>query len=59
MKYQLYIIKKFYEPIEIEAKNPNEAEERAYEWMEANNTNGKYDSDDTYIYFDGELEEQT
>jgi hypothetical protein len=59
MKYQLYVVKKFFDPIEIEAENPNEAEEKAYEWMEANNTNGKYDSDDTYIHFEGELKEQS
>ena len=57
MNYQLYIVKKFYEPIQIEADDPQEAESKAYEWMEANNADGKYNSDDTYIYFDGETEE--
>jgi len=55
-KYQVYIVKKFYEPITIEASNPAEAEEKAYDWLEQNNEDGRYDSDDTYIYLDGETE---
>jgi hypothetical protein len=58
MKYQLYIVKKFYEPIQIEAESPQEAEEKAYDFIEANNTEHRYTSDDTYIYFDGEAEEK-
>ena len=57
MKYQTYIVTKFYEPLTVEANDPQEAEQKAYDWMEANNINGKYDSDDTYIYFDGTAEE--
>lgn len=56
-KYQLYIAKKFYTPIEVLADNPNDAEEKAYALMEADNADGKHDSDDTYIYFDGEADE--
>ena len=54
MKYKLYIVKKFYTPIDIEANSPSEAEEKAYAMLEADNLDGKHDSDDTYIYFDGE-----
>jgi hypothetical protein len=56
MKYQLYIVRKFYEPIQVEANSQSEAEEKAYELMEMDNADGKHDSDDTYIYFDGEAE---
>ena len=55
MKYQTYIVKKFYIPLEIEAESHEDAEEKAYKWMEANNEGGKYNSDDTYIYLDGEI----
>ena len=55
--YQLYIVKKFYAPIQVLANDPNEAEEKAYALMEADNADGKHDSDDTYIYFDGEVEQ--
>jgi hypothetical protein len=55
VKYQLYIVKKFYEPLEVEADSPSEAEELAYAMMEADNLDGKHNSDDTYIYFDGEV----
>jgi hypothetical protein len=55
-KYQLYIVKKFYEPITIEANDPLEAEEKAYDWIEKNNEDNRYTSDDTYIYLDGEIE---
>ena len=51
MKYQLYIVKKFYTPIQIEADSPSEAEEKGYAVMEANS---EYKSDDSYIYFEGE-----
>ena len=57
MKYQTYIVTKFYEPLTVEADDLQEAEEKAYAWMDANNTNGKYNSDDTYIYCDGPTEE--
>lgn len=53
-KYQTYIVKKFYIPLEVEADSVSDAEEKAYEIMEAQNLDGKYDSDDTYIYCDGE-----
>lgn len=53
MKYKLYIIKKFYFPIELEADSPSEAEEKAYAIAEANS---EFDSDDTYIHFEGEAE---
>lgn len=56
-KYQLYIVKKFYTPIDVLANSPGEAEEKAYALMEADNADGKHDSDDTYIYFDGEADE--
>ena len=56
MKYKTYIVKKFYIPLEIEASSAEEAEEKAYSWIEENNEGGQYDSDDTYIYFDGEME---
>ena len=56
-KYQLYIVKKFYTPIDVLANSPGEAEEKAYALMEADNADGKHDSDDTYIYFDGEAEQ--
>lgn len=55
MKYQTYIVKRFYIPLEVEADNPGEAEEKAYALMEADNSDGKHDSDDTYIYFEGEV----
>lgn len=52
--YKLCIVKKFYEPFfEVEADSAHEAEEKAYEWLEANNQDGKYNSDDTYIYNNG------
>ena len=57
MKYQLYVVKKFYEPIQVEANSPHEAEEKGYAIIEANNKNRKYYSDDTYIYCDGEIEQ--
>lgn len=57
MKYQLYIVKKYFVPLEIEAGSQQEAEEKAYNFLEENGEDGKYDSDDTYIYFDGEMEE--
>lgn len=55
-KYQTYIVKKFYIPLEVEADSISDAEERAYAIIEANNLYGKYDSDDTYIYCDGEVD---
>jgi len=55
-KYQLYIVKKFYEPITIEANDSTEAEEKAYDFINQNNEDNRYTSDDTYIYFDGEAE---
>lgn len=55
MKYQTYIVKKFYIPLEIEASSADEAEEKAYVWMEENNEDGKFDSDDTYIHNHGEI----
>lgn len=54
MKYQLYIVKKFFEPLEVEANSPHEAEALGYSIIEANNIDGRYNSDDTYIYCDGE-----
>ena len=56
MKYQLYIVKKFYIPLEIEADSPAQAEEKGYQFLEANNLDGVFNSDDTYIYNYGELE---
>lgn len=53
MKYKTYIVKKFYIPLEVEADNSAEAEEKSYALMEADNLDGKHDSDDTYIYVDG------
>jgi hypothetical protein len=55
--YQLFIVRKFYEPIEVEAEDPQQAEEMGYEFISANNLNGRYNSDDTYIYLDGEVSE--
>jgi hypothetical protein len=55
--YKLFIVRKFYEPIEVEAENQEQAEEMGYEFISANNLNNRYDSDDTYIYFDGEVTE--
>lgn len=55
-KYKLYVVKKFYVPFEVEADSPQEAEEKGYEWLEANNQDGRFNSDDTYIYNDGEDE---
>lgn len=52
MKYQLYIIKKFYIPLEIDADSKEQAEEQAYTIAEANS---EFDSDDTYIHFEGEI----
>ena len=52
--YKLFIVRKFYEPIEVDAENQQQAEEMGYEFISANNADGKYNSDDTYIYFDGE-----
>ena len=54
-KYQTYIVKKFYIPLEVEADSISDAEERAYAIIEVDNLDGKYDSDDTYIYCDGEV----
>ena len=56
-KYQTYIIKKFYIPLEVEADSASDAEEKAYAIMESQNIGGIYDSDDTYIYCDGEVSE--
>jgi hypothetical protein len=53
--YQLFIVRKFYEPIEVEAESQEDAEEKGYDFIQANNAERKYDSDDTYIYFDGEI----
>jgi hypothetical protein len=55
MRYQTYIVKKFYIPLEIEAESAAEAEEKAWEWMETNNQDGQFDSDDTYIHNGGEI----
>jgi hypothetical protein len=52
--YKLFIVRKFYEPIEVEAEDHHEAEDKGYEFISANNLDGKYDSDDTYIYLEGE-----
>ena len=54
MKYQLYIVKKFYIPLEVEADSPSEAEEKGYEFIE---DKSEYDSDDTYIHNNGEITE--
>jgi hypothetical protein len=54
--YKLYIVRKFYEPIEVEAEDQLEAEDKGYEFISANNSNGRYNSDDTYIYCEGEKE---
>ena len=56
-KYQTYIVKKFYIPLEVEADSMQDAEAKAYEALEAQNSDGRYNSDDTYIYCDGELSE--
>ena len=56
MKYQIYIVKKFYEPMEVEADSVEDAEAIGYSIIEANNADGKYNSDDTYIYCYGEVE---
>jgi hypothetical protein len=50
----LNAVRKFYEPIEVEAEDHHEAEDKGYEFISANNLEGKYDSDDTYIYLEGE-----
>jgi hypothetical protein len=55
--YKLFIVRKFYEPIEVEAEDQQQAEDKGYEFISANNAEGKYNSDDTYIYFDGEATE--
>jgi len=55
--YKLFIVRKFYEPIEVEAEDQEQAEEMGYEFISANNAEGKYNSDDTYIYLDGETTE--
>jgi hypothetical protein len=55
--YKLFIVRKFYEPIEVEAEDQEQAEDKGYEFISANNLNNRYDSDDTYIYFDGEATE--
>jgi hypothetical protein len=55
MRYQTYIVKKFYIPLEIEAEGAQEAEEKAWQWMETNNQDGQFDSDDTYIHNGGEI----
>jgi hypothetical protein len=54
--YKLYIVKKFYTPIEVQADSVSDAEEKAYALMEMDNADGKHDSDDTYIHFEGEAE---
>ena len=54
--YKLFIVRKFYEPIEVEAEDQYQAEEMGYDFICANNAQGKYNSDDTYIYLDGEKE---
>jgi hypothetical protein len=55
--YKLFIVRKFYEPIEVEAEDQQQAEDKGYEFIQANNEQGKYNSDDTYIYFDGKATE--
>ena len=52
MKYQAFIVKKFYIPLEIEAESAQEAEEKAYAFI---SNDEQYASDDTYIYCDGEI----
>ena len=52
--YQLFIVRKFYEPIEVEAEDHHDAEQKGYDFIQANNVEGRYNSDDTYIYNDGE-----
>lgn len=54
--YKLFIVKKFYTPIEVQADSAEEAEEKGYQLIEMDNADGKHDSDDTYIYVDGEAE---
>ena len=52
MKYQLYIVKKFYIPLEVEANSPSEAEEKGYEFIDGKD---EFNSDDTYIHNNGEI----
>jgi hypothetical protein len=55
MKYQMYVVKKFYVPFEVEADSPQQAEEKGYEFLEQNEKLLNLQSDDTYIYSKGEI----
>jgi hypothetical protein len=55
MKYQLYIVKKFYIPLEVEADSPSEAEEKGYEFIDGKD---EFNSDDTYIHNNGEFKHE-
>jgi hypothetical protein len=52
MKYKLYIVKKFYIPLEVEADSPMQAEEKGYEFIDEKD---EFNSDDTYIHNNGEI----
>jgi len=55
MKYKLYIVKKFYIPLEVEAGSVDEAEQKGYDYLEQHEESGRFDSDDTYIHNGGEI----
>jgi len=56
MKYQMYVVKKFFVPFEVEADSPQEAEDKGYEFLEQNKERLDLNSDDTYIYNNGEMQ---
>lgn len=53
MKYQMYVVKKFYVPFEVEADSIQEAEDKGYEFLHENAESMDLKSDDTYIYCKG------
>ena len=53
--FKLYAVKKFFVPFEVTAEDYDEAEQKGYEWLEENMEKLGLQSDDTYIYNDGEV----